>query len=54
VAPFVFLQPLAGVIAGNLVFGEVLSPAAVAGAVLIACGVLLVIRPDRRGVLPST
>jgi drug/metabolite transporter (DMT)-like permease len=45
VAPFVFLQPLAGVVAGHLVLDERLSGAALAGGVLIAAGVLLVLAP---------
>jgi len=48
VAPFVFLQPLAGVVAGHLVLHERLSGAALAGGALIAAGVLLVIAPARR------
>jgi drug/metabolite transporter (DMT)-like permease len=48
VAPFVFLQPLAGVLAGHLVLHEQLSGAALAGGALIAAGVLLVIAPSRR------
>jgi len=47
VAPFVFLQPLAGVLAGHLVLDEELSGAALAGGALIAAGVLLVIAPGR-------
>ncbi len=46
VAPFVFLQPLSGVLAGHLVLGEVLTPEAMVGAVLIGAGVLLVIAPS--------
>lgn len=45
VAPFVFLQPLAGVLAGYLVLGERLSGAALVGALLIAAGVALVLAP---------
>jgi drug/metabolite transporter (DMT)-like permease len=41
VAGFVFLQPLAGVLAGHLVLGERLSSAALAGGAAIVCGVLL-------------
>jgi drug/metabolite transporter (DMT)-like permease len=48
VAPFVFLQPLAGVLAGHLVLDERLSGAALAGGLLIGAGVLLVILPVRR------
>ena len=48
VAPFVFLQPLAGVVAGHLVLDERLSAAAMAGGALIAAGVVLVILPSRR------
>jgi len=45
VAPFVFLQPLAGVVAGHLVLNERVSGAALAGGALIGAGVLLVIGP---------
>ena len=48
IAPFVFLQPLAGVLAGHLVLGEVLSENALLGGALIAAGVLLVIWPTLR------
>jgi drug/metabolite transporter (DMT)-like permease len=48
VAPFVFLQPLAGVLAGHLVLDEVLSEQALLGGVLIGAGVLLVILPSLR------
>jgi len=41
VAGFVFLQPLAGVIAGHLVLGEVLSPSALAGGLIVVAGVFL-------------
>jgi len=44
IAPFVFLQPVAGVLADYLVLGEVLTSSAVAGAGLIAVGVVLVVR----------
>lgn len=45
VAPFVFLQPLAGVLAGHLVLDERLSGEALAGGVAIAAGVALVLAP---------
>jgi drug/metabolite transporter (DMT)-like permease len=48
VAPFVFLQPLAGVLAGHLVLDEQLSAAALLGGLLIGAGVLLVIAPGTR------
>jgi len=48
VAPFVFLQPLAGVLAGHLVLGEVLSDAALLGGTLIALGVVAVLYPGMR------
>jgi drug/metabolite transporter (DMT)-like permease len=48
VAPFVFLQPLAGVLAGHLVLGEVLSGQAALGGTLIGAGVVLVVLPARR------
>jgi drug/metabolite transporter (DMT)-like permease len=48
VAPFVFLQPLAGVLAGHLVLHEVLTEQALLGGGLIAAGVLLVLLPARR------
>ena len=48
VAPFVFLQPLAGVLAGHLMLDERVSGAALAGGLLIAAGVVLVIAPKRR------
>ena len=48
VAPFVFLQPVAGVLAGHLVLGERLSSDALLGGLLVAAGVLCVIWPRRR------
>jgi drug/metabolite transporter (DMT)-like permease len=48
VAPFVFLQPLAGVLAGHLVLGEVLSDATMLGGGLIALGVVAVLLPGSR------
>lgn len=48
VAPFVFLQPLAGVLAGHFVLGEVLSEATLLGGTLIAVGVVAVIYPGSR------
>lgn len=49
VAPFVFIQPLTGVVAGALALGERLTRAALIGCGLIAAGVLLVIRPPASG-----
>lgn len=51
IAPFVFLQPLAGVIAGHLVLDETLTRDALFGGLLIGAGVLLVIWPLRRSEL---
>jgi len=48
VAPFVFLQPLAGVIAGHLVLNETLTQDALLGGALIGLAVVLVIWPGRR------
>jgi drug/metabolite transporter (DMT)-like permease len=48
VAPFVFLQPLAGVVAGHFVLGEVLSQQALVGGLLIGAGVVLVLLPARK------
>jgi drug/metabolite transporter (DMT)-like permease len=48
VAPFVFLQPFAGVLAGHLVLDEQLSEGALLGGLLIAVGVLAVIYPGAR------
>jgi len=45
VAPFVFLQPLAGVVADYLVLGVVPSEASAVGGALIAAGVFFVILP---------
>ena len=51
VAPFVFLQPLAGVVAGWLVLDERISADALLGGALIGAGVVLVLwRPRRRAV----
>ena len=47
VAQFVFLQPLAGVLAGHLVLDERVSANAVLGGALIAGGVLLVMLGSR-------
>jgi drug/metabolite transporter (DMT)-like permease len=47
VAPFVFLQPLAGIAAGALVLGERMTAMSVVGAVVIGCGLALVL--SRRG-----
>jgi len=47
VAPFVFLQPLAGVLAGHLVLDERVSANALLGGALIAGGVLLVMLGSR-------
>lgn len=54
VAPFVFLQPLAGVLAGHLVLAEVLSEQALLGGALIGAGVLLVILPTLRTKGPAS
>jgi len=43
-APFVFLQPLAGIGAGMMFLGEGLTPASITGAILIAIGVVLATR----------
>ena len=48
VAPFVFLQPLAGVAAGWMVLDEALTAEAFLGAVVIGVGVLLVLAPAYR------
>jgi drug/metabolite transporter (DMT)-like permease len=48
IAPFVFLQPFAGVLAGHLVLGEVLSEGALLGAALIMLGVAAVLYPGSR------
>ncbi len=53
IAPFVFLQPLAGVMAGHLVLGETLTRDALLGGALIGLAVLLVIWPVRRAVAPE-
>lgn len=45
VAPFVFLQPVAGVLADVLAHGRTPSPQALAGGAVIGAGVLLVILP---------
>ena len=52
VAPFVFFQPLAGVLAGHFVLEEVLTEQALLGGVLIGAGVLLVLLPERRAKSP--
>ncbi len=49
VAPFVFIQPLAGVLAGTLALGEKLTRDALVGCGLVAAGVLLVIRLPASG-----
>ncbi len=46
-AGFVFLQPLAGVLAGGLVLGERLSIAALFGGLLISLGLFLTLAPKR-------
>lgn len=53
VAPFVFLQPFAGVLTGHLVLGEVLSEGALLGGLLIAIGVLAVLFPGARRPAPA-
>lgn len=50
VAPFVFLQPLAGGLAGHLWLGERLTGSALLGAALIGGSVLLVAFPRRKRV----
>jgi drug/metabolite transporter (DMT)-like permease len=47
VAPFLFLQPLVGVLVGIALLGERLSPAAAIGCALIAGGVALCLWPAR-------
>ena len=54
VAPFVFLQPLAGVLAGHFVLHEVLTEQALLGGALIAAGVLLVLLPAWRPKSPAS
>ena len=49
VAPFVFLQPFAGVLLGTLALGETLTPFAVGGGALIALGVLVAMRSRAAG-----
>ncbi len=44
IAPFVFLQPLAGVLVATLALGETLTAYAVVGGALIALGVLVAMR----------
>jgi drug/metabolite transporter (DMT)-like permease len=53
VAPFVFLQPLAGVLAGYLVLGEQPTRDALLGGLLIAGAVLLVILGSRSPAKPG-
>jgi drug/metabolite transporter (DMT)-like permease len=48
VAPFIFLQPAVGVLAGVLWLGESVSPRAGAGGLLVASGVVLVLWSERR------
>jgi O-acetylserine/cysteine efflux transporter len=49
IAPFVFLQPFAGVLSGHLVLGEVITTEALVGGAFIALGVVLVVlRPRAR------
>ena len=48
IAPFIFFQPLAGILAGHLVLNERLTSAAIAGSGLIAAGVVLVVALPRR------
>lgn len=47
VAPFIFLQPFAGVLAGSALLGERLSSSAIAGGALILVGVGLALVPSR-------
>lgn len=51
IAPFVFLQPLAGVLAGALVLGERFTPVGAAGAALIVVGLGIVLG-ERGGAAP--
>jgi drug/metabolite transporter (DMT)-like permease len=53
IAPFVFLQPLSGVVAGHLVLDETLTRDAMLGGALIGLAVVLVIWPVRRAEAPS-
>lgn len=48
VAPFVFLQPLSGVLLSAVFLGERLSPPAIAGAVLITLGCACAVLPSGR------
>jgi drug/metabolite transporter (DMT)-like permease len=48
IAPFVFIQPVTGVIAGALVFGERFTPVGAVGAGVIALGVAIVLSGDRQ------
>jgi drug/metabolite transporter (DMT)-like permease len=48
VAPFVLIQPLAGVLGDYLADGLVPSSAAALGGALIGASVLVVVWPDRR------
>ncbi len=47
VAPFIFVQPLAGVLAGVLILNEPLDPSVLAGGSLILAGVIPVLFADR-------
>ena len=56
IAPFVFLQPAVGVVAGRFWLGERVSPGAAVGGALVAAGVAMVLFGERRrpdGAAPS-
>ena len=54
IAPFVFIQPVAGVVAGALVLGERFTAVGAAGAAVIALGVAIALHDDvRRTVSPA-
>jgi drug/metabolite transporter (DMT)-like permease len=53
IAPFVFLQPLTGIVAGAAVLGERLTPVSLAGAAVIAIGVAVVLRGSGGGTAPD-
>lgn len=54
IGSFVFLQPLTGLLADYFVDGRAPSQGAVFGAVLIVCGVFIVILPRRSKIAPVT
>ena len=54
IAPFVFIQPVTGVVAGALVLGERFTAVGAAGAAVIALGVAIALHDDvRRTVSPA-